>query len=490
MPIDHETLHSLEKRPPAHIAVVGDVMLDKFMYGQVDRISPEAPVPVMRYVREISMLGGAGNVVRNLISLGQHCELVGVIGNDQPGFDIAKQISVDDKVTPHLLTDQGRPTTVKTRFVAGIQQVLRCDVESADPLSPALEEQVLLRLRMAATQAKAIILSDYAKGVLTPKVIADAIMLGKQFGKPVIVDPKVRDYSRYKGADIITPNRKELAEATGMTITSVDDAIKAAQSLIEHFSFGAVLAKLGGDGVCLVRKGKEPFHVKATAREVYDVSGAGDTVVAAFAMALAHDLPIEFAARLANEAGSIVVGKVGTATVTVEELVRNLRQVEDRELSDKICSQNKAMEIAERWRRQGLRVGFTNGCFDLLHPGHISLLQQARRACDRLVVGLNSDTSVKRLKGDARPIQNEKARATVLATLAPVDLVVIFAEDTPLELIKALRPHILVKGADYTVDTVVGAQDVLSWGGQIVLADLVEGQSTTNTIKKLRQTGS
>lgn len=490
MPIDHDILHKLDKLPAAHIAVIGDVMLDKFMYGQVDRISPEAPVPVMRYVREIGMLGGAGNVVRNLVSLGQKCELIGVIGNDQPGFEIAKQLSQNENVTPHLLTDQSRPTTVKTRFVAGIQQVLRVDVENAEPLASIVEEQVGVRLRMAMAQADAIILSDYAKGVLTPKIIADAIKLGKQFGKPVMIDPKVRDYTRYAGADVITPNRKELGEASGMNIKTVADAITASNQLIEKFNLGAVLAKLGGDGVCLVRAGQDPIHVKATAREVYDVSGAGDTVVAAFAMALASGLPMEFAARLANEAGSIVVGKVGTATVTIEELVKNLRQFEDRELSDKVCSQNKAMEVVERWRRQGLTVGFTNGCFDLLHPGHVSLLQQARKACDRLVVGLNSDASVKRLKGETRPVQNEKARGTVLATLSPVDLVVVFSEDTPLELIKALRPTVLVKGADYTVETVVGAKEVQSWGGQVVLANLVEGQSTTSTISRMRQTGS
>lgn len=485
-----DIIQHLENLPSNPILVVGDVMLDRFMYGQVDRISPEAPIPVMRYVREISMLGGAGNVVRNLVALNQRADLIAVVGSDPAGFEIAKQLSQDEVVTPHLLTDKDRPTTIKTRFVAGIQQVLRCDVESSENLSPALEEQVAIRLRLAIPQVSAVILSDYAKGVLTPKIIADCIELGKKHGKPIIIDPKGRNYTRYMGADVVTPNRKELAEASGGEIKSIEDAVKAARGLINKYKFGAVLAKLGGDGVCLVVDGKDHLHIKATAKEVYDVSGAGDTVIAGFVTALAAGMSMEHAAHIANEAGSIVVSKVGTATVTIEELIRNLRQTEDRDISDKILTQNKAIELVERWRRQGLNVGFTNGCFDLVHPGHISLLQQSRKACDRLVVGLNSDASVGRLKGPERPVQNEKARATVLATLNPVDLVVIFNEDTPLELIKALRPNVLVKGADYTIDKVVGATEVQSWGGRVVLANLVDGQSTTNTIQKLRSSGA
>ncbi len=485
-----ELIKELEDLPSNPILVVGDVMLDRFMYGQVDRISPEAPIPVMRYVREISMLGGAGNVVRNLVSLKQRCDLIAVVGADTAGFEVAKQLSLDEVVTPHLLTDKERPTTIKTRFVAGIQQVLRCDVERAEDVSAQIEEQIAVRLKLAIPQVSAVILSDYAKGVLTPKTIATCIELGKLHKKPIIIDPKGRNYTRYTGADVVTPNRKELAESSGHEIKTIDDAINASRGLIEKYQFGAVLAKLGGDGVCLIVAGKEPIHIKATAREVYDVSGAGDTVIAGFVTALAAGMSMEHAAHIANEAGSIVVSKVGTATVTVDELINNLRQLEDRDINEKVLTQNKAIELVERWRRQGLNVGFTNGCFDLIHPGHISLLQQSRKACDRLVVGLNSDASVKRLKGSERPVQNEKARATVLATLNPVDLVVIFDEDTPLELIKALRPNVLVKGADYTVDKVVGAPEVQSWGGRVVLANLVDGQSTTNTIRKLKSSGA
>jgi D-beta-D-heptose 7-phosphate kinase/D-beta-D-heptose 1-phosphate adenosyltransferase len=488
MTLAHDLPQKLEHIGSHSILVVGDLMLDRFIYGNVDRISPEAPIPVLRFQREISMLGGAGNVVRNLVSLGQKAELVAITGNDPAGFEISKLLSTDANITPHLINDAARPTTIKSRYIAGVQQVLRVDNEQAEPLSATLEEQIIVRLRMALGACEIVVLSDYAKGVLTPNLIATCIKLAQEMGKKVIVDPKIRDYTRYQNADVITPNRKELAEATRININTVEDAVVASRMLIKKFNFNAVLAKLGADGVCLVPKTGEPTHIGATAREVYDVSGAGDTVVAAFATALAGGLPMESAARLANEAGSIVVSKIGTATVTIDELTKSLRQSEAREMDEKVMPLSKALETVERWRRQGLNVGFTNGCFDLLHPGHISLLQQARSACDRLIVGLNSDASVKRLnKGPDRPVQNSTARSIVLSGLASVDLVVVFEEDTPLELIQALRPAVLVKGADYTIDKVVGAKEVKSWGGKVVLAELVEGQSTTKTIQKLRQ---
>jgi D-beta-D-heptose 7-phosphate kinase/D-beta-D-heptose 1-phosphate adenosyltransferase len=479
----------LETLGSRSVLVVGDLMLDRFIYGQVERISPEAPIPVLRFQRETAMLGGAGNVVRNLVSLGQKAELIAVTGNDSASFEISKMLAPEQNITPHILSDATRPTTIKSRYIAGVQQVLRCDHERAEDLSADMEQQVAVRLAMALPTCDVVILSDYAKGVLTPKTIRRCIDEAHAAGKKVIVDPKIRDYARYKDADVVTPNRKELAEATNMPIGSVQEAVTAAESLIKKFNFGAVLAKLGGDGVCLVQKGKEPVHFTATAREVYDVSGAGDTVVAAFATALAAGMTMDYAARLANEAGSIVVGKIGTATVTVDELIKGLRQSENDEMDSKVQPLAKAIETVERWRRQGLTIGFTNGCFDLLHPGHVSLLQSARKACERLVVGLNSDASVKRLKGESRPIQNTKARSTVLASLAPVDLVVMFDEDTPLELIRALRPAVLVKGADYKIEEVVGAKDVTGWGGKVVLADIVDGHSTTNTIQKMRQLG-
>ena len=468
------------------ILVVGDVMLDRFVYGQVDRISPEAPIPVMRIQRELMTLGGAGNVVRNLVSLGGIVQLFGVVGTDVAGKDVTDQITATPGIFSSLVKDSLRPTTVKVRYVANGQQLLRADSEMAQPISDKMEDDILRQVREAIGTAKVIILSDYAKGVLTTRVTSEIIKLATSAGCKVLVDPKGRDFSRYNGAYMLTPNRKELAEATGSAINSIEDAETAARKLIEAHNFAGVMAKLGGDGVCLVMKGEPAQHFHTVAREIYDVSGAGDTVVATLALALAGNITPADAAQLANIAGSIVVGKVGTASVTREELTRELVHNQSIPRDQKVATPAQAAEIAERWRKQGFKVGFTNGCFDLLHPGHISSLRQARAACDKLVVGLNSDESVKRLKGENRPVQDETSRATVLAGLADVDAVVIFGEDTPYDLIKTVRPDILVKGADYTIDKVVGADLVQSWGGKVVLAQLVDGQSTTKTISKLR----
>ncbi len=476
----------LENLAGHRVLCVGDVMLDRFVYGSVERISPEAPIPVLRIQRESSALGGSGNVVRNLVSLGGHVDMLGVVGQDQAGYSLAEQVSTLPEVVSYLITDNERPTTVKTRFVADGQQLLRADREISADLSPDIEEQTLLRLRGAIDGCDVVILSDYAKGVLTNRVLGEAIRLGREKGKPVLIDPKGRDFSRYRGAFMLTPNRKELHESTGLPIKTVQEAERAARLLIEACHIKAVLAKLGGDGVCLVLKDGPAHHFSATAREVYDVSGAGDTVVATMALCVAGGLSLEDGAALANIAGSVVVGKIGTATVSREDLARELLHDQTRVSEEKVLSLPQAAETAERWRKQGLKVGFTNGVFDLLHPGHLSLIRQARGACDRLVVGVNSDASVKRLKGEGRPVQGENARAAVLASLADVDGVVIFGEDTPIELIKGIRPAVLVKGADYTVATVVGADLVQGWGGQVVLARLVDGQSTTATIEKMK----
>lgn len=479
-------LSQLEKLQGHRVLCVGDVMLDRYVYGQVERISPEAPIPVLRMQREAVTLGGSGNVVRNLVALGGQVDMVGVIGQDQAGYDLTAQLAELPQVTPYLLTDASRPTTLKTRFVADGQQLLRTDHEVSAAIAADMEEQALQRLRGALDHCDVLILSDYAKGVLTRRVIAEAIAQAKALGKPVLIDPKGRDFARYRGAFLLTPNRRELTEATGIAIRTVIDAETAARQLIAAHDLGGVLAKLGGDGVCLVLKDQPAQHFRATAREVYDVSGAGDTVVATMALALAGGLSPQDSAALANIAGSIVVGKIGTASVSREELARELVHDQSRQSEEKVCSFAQVGELAERWRKQGLKVGFTNGVFDLLHPGHLSLIRQSRAACDRLVIGLNSDASVKRLKGESRPVQNENARAAVLASLADIDAVTVFTEDTPLNLIKTVRPAVLVKGADYTVAQVVGAEEVQGWGGEVVLARLVEGQSTTATIKKLQ----
>jgi D-beta-D-heptose 7-phosphate kinase/D-beta-D-heptose 1-phosphate adenosyltransferase len=363
--------------------------------------------------------------------------------------------------------------------------MLRADSETSDPVAASIAEDAARLVTQAMKDCAVVVLSDYAKGVLVPNEIAAIVKAAKAAKRIVIVDPKGRDYSRYKGANILTPNRRELAEATGLPADGDKGVEQAARRLLKTTLAEAIVVTRGADGMSIVPAKGKVHHLPALAREVFDVSGAGDTVIATLATALAGGLSLLDAARLASVAASVVVAKLGTAVAYSADLVRALRHDDIATTENKFVTLEQAVDQVAVWRRQGLRVGFTNGCFDLLHPGHVSLIGQARGACDRLVVGLNSDASIKRLKGPARPVQGEAARGAVLASLGHVDLVVIFADDTPIEIIKKLRPEILVKGADYTKENVVGAKEVESWGGKVVLAKLVEGQSTTATIRKI-----
>jgi D-beta-D-heptose 7-phosphate kinase/D-beta-D-heptose 1-phosphate adenosyltransferase len=479
-----ELAATVEQLKSVHILCVGDLMLDCFVYGHVDRISPEAPIPVLRIEREVSMLGGAGNVVRNVVGLGARAEFVSVVGSDPPGREITALVGDLDRVEPHLLVERQRQTTMKRRFVAGSQQLLRADLETVAPISEATVDDILRVVEAAIPDCGALVLSDYAKGVLTTRCIQAMIAAARRAGKPVIVDPKGADFSRYRGATLLTPNRRELADATQMPVDTDAGVEAAARHLIEICDVGAVLCTRGAEGMSLVEAPGAVHHLPAAAREVFDVSGAGDTVVATLAAGIAAGLSWPDAAELANVAAGIVVGKVGTAVAFAADLIRAL-QHDGPGGSEKVATVEQAADAVARWRRQGLQIGFTNGCFDLLHPGHVSLMVQAKASCDRLVVGLNSDASVRRLKGADRPVQTESARAAVLSSLSTVDLVVVFGEDTPVELIKALRPDVLVKGADYRVDQVVGADLVHRWGGRVLLAELSPGHSTTATIRKL-----
>jgi D-beta-D-heptose 7-phosphate kinase/D-beta-D-heptose 1-phosphate adenosyltransferase len=471
----------VERLSSARVLCIGDVMLDHYVYGQVERVSPEAPIPVLYVEREMRTLGGAGNVLRNLCALEASASFISVVGNDDAGREIQRLLADEHGAEVHLLVQPQRVTTVKSRYVAGNQQLLRADRETATPLDPFIREDLLRLARELVTSHPVVIISDYAKGVLTEGVALEIINAAHEAGSRVIVDPKAGDPIRYRGANLLKPNRRELATSTGMPVATEAEVVAAARMLIERCDFGAVLVSLGGDGMVLVRADGSHFSQRAQFREVFDVSGAGDTAVAAIAAALGAGLDPEDAVRLANTAAGIVVGKVGTAAAYVNELLAVLSG-QDVHFGDKVQPPRQALDIIERWRRKGLKIGFTNGCFDLLHPGHVSLLDQARAACDRLVVALNSDASTARLKGPGRPIQSEQARAAVLASLAAVDLVVIFDEDTPVELIRAIRPHILVKGADYRLDQVVGGDIVTAAGGRVLLAELTPGHSTTATI--------
>lgn len=485
-PVDRTSLISLTTDlNKARVLCLGDVMLDRFVQGTVERISPEAPIPVLNVSWENNMLGGAGNVVRNITALGAQVHFISAVGNDEAGFDVTRLVGETRGAKATLVNTGLRPTSVKTRFIAGQQQMLRTDWESSEALEAAQREELLSAMREHIGKCDVVVLSDYGKGLLTNGAAADFIALANDAGKPVIVDPKGTDYAIYAGAALITPNRKELAEATGMAVNDDGSVIAAAQWLIDQYSFGAVLATRSQDGMTLVRSDGHVTHLKAEAKEVFDVSGAGDTVVACMSVAMGIGAALEEGADLANVAAGIVVSKTGTAAAYINDVVTAIHHRDIMTAEAKVLDIESLKDQVDLWRRRGLKVGFTNGCFDLLHPGHLSLLHQASLACDKLIVGLNSDASVERLKGPTRPIQGEAARSAVLASLGMVDAVVIFDEDTPMKVIEALLPDILVKGADYTEDQVVGGSVVKAAGGKVVLANLEPGHSTTNTIARL-----
>ncbi|MEQ9643424.1 MAG: D-glycero-beta-D-manno-heptose-7-phosphate kinase [Alphaproteobacteria bacterium] len=484
---DAAALHAaIERFAAAKVVVLGDVMLDRYVYGQVSRVSQEAPIPVLRVGRESPMPGGAGNVAHNLAVLGAEARLIGLVGNDEAGHSL-QQFTPNGagRLINHLVVDPDRRTTVKTRFVAAGQQLLRADEEDIVNPSKAVEAALLRRLDDALADADVLVISDYAKGVLSDQVLRSAIDRARAARCQVIADPKRTELSAYSGVHLLKPNRAELAAATGLTLEDDAGLVEAARRVMAEAGVNAMLISRSELGVTLVETGQDARHWRAEAREVYDVSGAGDTMVAVLACVMAAGGTMAEAAYLANVAAGIVVGLLGTATVSPDRLAAALRHADLGGHEAKVMSRQTAAEQVAEWRRLGLRIGFTNGCFDLLHPGHVSLLRQARRACDRLIVGLNDDGSVRRLKGEGRPVQDETARALVLASLADVDQVVPFAEDTPLALIDLLRPDVLVKGADYTREQVVGHAEVESWGGRVLLADLAEGHSTSRTIARL-----
>lgn len=477
-------LRSLDGFATAAVLCVGDVMLDRYVYGAVERISPEAPIPVLHVGRQSAMLGGAGNVIRNLATLGANAQLVAAVGEDAAGREVAALLDAEPRVRAELLRDASRTTTVKTRFIAGSQQLLRADAEDAVALPEVVRMALRQRACAAVPAAGAVVLSDYGKGVLTDDVLA-AVLTAAQAAKcPIVVDPKGDDYSCYAGATVLTPNRRELQRATRLPVDDDDAIAAAANRVLTACGVGAVLVTRGAEGMTLVREGQEPLQLPAVALEVYDVSGAGDTVVATLALGLAVGLDLADAAQLANLAAGIVVAKIGTGAVLSDELRAVLRG-DGSGGSGKILSRPALLERIDHWRARGLRIGFANGCFDLVHPGHVSLLEQARAACDRLVVAINSDQSVRRLKGPTRPVQDEAARARVLSSLETVAAVVTFSEDTPAELVAAVRPDVLVKGKDYQLDQVVGADLVQSYGGRVLLARIERGFSTAATVARI-----
>ena len=471
----------------ARVAVIGDLMLDIYIQGDVERISPEAPVPVIRARSERAVAGGAANVAANVAALGGSARLVGLAGDDAGHRRLRELLGgIAGVDLTGVVLDAARATTTKTRVVGQRQQIVRIDRETAEPAGPAVEATLVDRARAAIDQCAIVVVSDYGKGVFSDAMLAATLGHARRRATPAIVDPKRRDFSAYRGASIITPNQAELALATGAPCRSDAEAEKAAR--IAQAACGAdVLLTRSEKGISFFPRDGAPIHLPTVAREVFDVSGAGDTVVAAFAIALAAGRPVVEAIRIANHAAGLVVGKLGTATVTREELLADLGEAARKgDVTDGRVL-GRAELVAQRafWRREGLTVGIANGCFDLIHPGHISLIRQAAAACDRLVVALNTDASVRRLKGPTRPVQGEAARAEVMGAIRGVAALTYFDEDTPRDLIAALLPDLLIKGADYTEAQVVGADIVKAAGGSVLLAELTPDRSTSRLLSAI-----
>ncbi|HIJ88170.1 MAG TPA: D-glycero-beta-D-manno-heptose-7-phosphate kinase [Desulfuromonadales bacterium] len=464
--------------------VIGDLMLDEYLWGRADRISPEAPVQVVDVIREELRLGGAGNVVHNLAAFGVQVSVCSVVGDDQNGRELLGQFSHQQIDVRAVFQDHERRTSRKTRVVAANQQIVRIDRESRDVLSGAFEQQLSTWIAAHAAEYNVIVLSDYNKGVLTPKVIAAAISSAALAGIPVLVDPKGTDFRRYAGATLLTPNRKEAEAASGVPITDAASLAQAAGVIMDSTGLQHLLITRSEEGMSLFSRDGDIVHIPTVAREVFDVSGAGDTVLAALALGIASGFSMAESARLANVAAGIAVGKLGTSIVSPQEIIDAVSLVH-KDSHAKIKSLDALAPLIETEKSRGKRIVFTNGCFDLLHAGHVKYLQKARSLGDLLVLGLNSDASVRRLKGPKRPLIDEEERSHLLAALDCIDYVTIFEEDTPLELIAALKPFILAKGGDYALEGVVGRDIVEAYGGRVELITFVDGKSTTNIIEKI-----
>jgi len=467
--------------------VIGDLMLDEYLWGRADRISPEAPVQVVQVTREDLRLGGAGNVVNNLTALGCRVSICSVIGADDNGTILNHVFTGKGVDVSGVFEDPLRTTSKKTRVVAANQQIVRIDRETKEPLNPEFEARLIRFVEQHAAEYQVLLVSDYLKGVLTEKVVQAIIAAGKKHSIPVLVDPKGADYSKYRGATILTPNRKEAEQASGIEITDEDSLQRAAQKLLAECCLDALLITRSEQGMSLFEASGGVVHIPTFAREVFDVTGAGDTVLAAMGLSLACGAGFEESARLANMAAGIAVGKIGTSTVSPAEIVGQIGHSHT-DTESKIKNLDVLAQLIEGERSRGKRVVFTNGCFDLLHVGHVKYLQKARSFGDILVLGLNSDASVRRLKGEKRPLIGQEERAHLLAALNCIDYVVFFDDDTPLALIETLKPAVLVKGGDYTPDTVVGRDVVESYGGRVELVEFVDGKSTTNIIEKVLAT--
>ncbi|MFC1489606.1 D-glycero-beta-D-manno-heptose 1-phosphate adenylyltransferase [Candidatus Latescibacterota bacterium] len=464
----------------ASIAIVGDIILDEYIIGDTDRISPEAPEPIILEQSRTYKPGGAANVAVNITALGAKAHLIGIIGDDSDGEIVRKTLNdwgVDDS---GIISVKDRPTCRKTRMIARGNQVLRVDRESKEPIDQTVEKQIIDKITQLS--AEIVIVSDYAKGTVSDRLVsalADA-------GKKVIADPKSSDFAKYRGAYIVTPNLSELSAAAGIANLPSSEIETPARTIMDECGISNMLVTCGPDGMALIEKDKPLLHIHAKTREVYDVTGAGDTVIATMSSAVSGGATLADACFVANIAAGIVVGKHQTAATTPDEI---LSYAFGPSSSDKIIDKNSLIDTIDELKKSGKKIVFTNGCFDILHMGHITYLNEARGLGDILVVGLNTDRSVRALKGDKRPILPEQERSHILAALECIDYVVMFDEDTPFNLIEKIRPDILAKGADYSKEEVVGHDILESYGGKVALLPLMDNISTTNIIDKIKRKG-
>ena len=472
-------INTLKNKNP-NILVIGDLMIDHYLWGSCDRISPEAPVQVLKVKKETSVLGGAGNVINNLKALGSNVNVISVIGDDSIGQEL-KTMLQDINVIPNLVIEKSRETSKKSRLIASNQQIIRYDKESTENINKNSEQSILEALENSISEYDIILLSDYGKGVLTEQLTKSIISLVNENKKRVLVDPKGQDYSKYKGSYLLTPNKKEASIATNININDEKSLLEAITKLKSDCDLDVSLITLSEDGIAIF---DENLRKKPTvAREVYDVTGAGDTVLASIGFSLACGLEIDDSISFANLAAGVVVGKLGSATATLNEIIEYESSLHQSTSYSHIKTLNEIEELSKELRARGKKIVFTNGCFDILHVGHVKYLETAKSFGDVLILGLNSDESVKRLKGPTRPINTQNDRAYTLAALESVDYVVLFEDDTPYELIKSVNPHTLVKGGDYEGKEVVG-QDLVD---ELKLVEFVEGRSTTKTIQRIQE---
>jgi len=471
-------INLVNKQPK--ILVIGDLMIDHYLWGKCERISPEAPIPIVNVDNENTVLGGAGNVVNNLIALGAQTDVLSVIGDCEIANELETLLSKINVSTNYLIKEKGRISSKKSRIISSQQQVIRFDRESDNDINTESQQTLIDQYKKILSQYDIVLLSDYGKGVLTDSLTSQLIKEANTLGIKVLVDPKGVNYSKYSNAYLLTPNKKEASLATNIDIVDNSSLLAAITKLIEKCSLDISLITLSEDGVAIF---DNDLRVHPTvAREVYDVTGAGDTVLAALGFALSCNYDIDQAVEFANLAAGVVVGKIGSSTATIDEIIDYKSSLHQSSSEEHIKTQKEINVLSSKLKENGKKLVFTNGCFDILHAGHVRYLETAKSFGDILIVGINSDESVKMLKGETRPINNQQDRALLIASLEAVDYVVIFNEDTPYELIKTIKPHTLVKGGDYEGQKVVG-QDLVT---ELKLVNFIEGKSTTNTIEKIQ----